>query len=85
MRLAGRSYATVRDGEQIFQAIGCGTCHVPALTTGVSTNPLFNRKPCRCSPIWTSLGPYWKNFRLGVSWPCVRPHTACGRRQPAQE
>jgi CxxC motif-containing protein (DUF1111 family) len=36
--------ATVRDGERIFQAIGCAACHVPALTTGVSANPLFNRK-----------------------------------------
>ena len=34
----------VRDGERIFQAIGCATCHVPALTTGPSVNPLFNRK-----------------------------------------
>ena len=25
--------------------IGCATCHVPALTTGPSANPLFDRKP----------------------------------------
>ena len=36
--------AIVRDGERVFQAIGCAACHVPALTTGVSANPLFNRK-----------------------------------------
>jgi CxxC motif-containing protein (DUF1111 family) len=36
---------TVRDGERIFQAVGCAACHVPALMTGPSANPLFNRKP----------------------------------------
>lgn len=35
---------TVRDGERVFQAIGCAACHVPALATGPSVNPLFNRK-----------------------------------------
>jgi CxxC motif-containing protein (DUF1111 family) len=35
----------VRDGERIFGAIGCAACHVPALTTGPSANPLFNRRP----------------------------------------
>lgn len=34
----------VRDGERIFQGIGCAGCHAPALTTGPSVNPLFNRK-----------------------------------------
>jgi len=34
----------VRDGERIFQAVGCAACHVPALVTGPSVNPLFNRK-----------------------------------------
>jgi len=36
--------AIVRDGERIFDGIGCARCHVPALTTGPSVNPLFNRK-----------------------------------------
>ena len=36
--------AVVRDGERIFDGIGCARCHVPALTTGPSSNPLFNRK-----------------------------------------
>jgi CxxC motif-containing protein (DUF1111 family) len=31
-------------GEQVFAAIGCSTCHVPALTTGPSANPLFHRQ-----------------------------------------
>jgi len=34
----------VRDGQRIFQGIGCAACHVPALVTGPSTNPLFNRQ-----------------------------------------
>jgi len=34
----------VREGERVFQAIGCAACHVPSLATGPSTNPLFNRK-----------------------------------------
>jgi CxxC motif-containing protein (DUF1111 family) len=34
---------TVRDGERIFAAVGCAACHVPRLTTGPSSNPLFNR------------------------------------------
>jgi CxxC motif-containing protein (DUF1111 family) len=33
-----------RDGERLFGAIGCAACHVPALTTGPSANPLFDRK-----------------------------------------
>jgi CxxC motif-containing protein (DUF1111 family) len=34
----------VRAGEQVFSAIGCATCHVPALQTGPSANPLFHYK-----------------------------------------
>jgi CxxC motif-containing protein (DUF1111 family) len=34
----------VRQGEGVFDAIGCAACHVPALPTGPSANPLFNRK-----------------------------------------
>jgi CxxC motif-containing protein (DUF1111 family) len=34
----------VRAGEQVFAAIGCATCHVPALMTGPNANPLFHRK-----------------------------------------
>jgi CxxC motif-containing protein (DUF1111 family) len=43
----GRSHSdeTTRDGERIFAAIGCASCHVPVLTTGPSANPLFDRKP----------------------------------------
>jgi CxxC motif-containing protein (DUF1111 family) len=34
----------VREGERVFQAVGCAACHVPALPTGSSVNPLFNRR-----------------------------------------
>jgi CxxC motif-containing protein (DUF1111 family) len=34
----------VRAGEQVFTAIGCAACHVPALQTGPSANPVFHRK-----------------------------------------
>lgn len=34
----------VRIGEQIFAVIGCASCHVPALQTGPSANPLFHRR-----------------------------------------
>lgn len=35
---------STREGERIFNAVGCATCHVPVLETGVSSNPLFNRR-----------------------------------------
>jgi CxxC motif-containing protein (DUF1111 family) len=33
-----------RVGEQVFGAIGCAACHTPALETGPSANPLFDRR-----------------------------------------
>ncbi|HSC28934.1 MAG TPA: di-heme oxidoredictase family protein [Vicinamibacterales bacterium] len=41
-----------RAGEQIFAAIGCPACHVPALATGRSANPLFDR---RVVPLFSDL------------------------------
>lgn len=35
----------VRAGERVFSSIGCAACHVPVLSTGPSSNPLFNRQP----------------------------------------
>jgi len=35
---------TVRDGERVFNAIGCAACHVPVLMTGPNANPVFHRK-----------------------------------------
>ena len=32
-------------GRHVFDAIGCAACHAPALTTGPSSNPLFDRRP----------------------------------------
>jgi CxxC motif-containing protein (DUF1111 family) len=35
----------VREGERVFTAIGCSSCHIPAMRTGPSANPLFDRQP----------------------------------------
>jgi len=35
---------TVRAGEILFGAVGCGSCHVPSLQTGPDANPLFHHK-----------------------------------------
>ncbi|MEW6322282.1 MAG: di-heme oxidoredictase family protein [Acidobacteriota bacterium] len=37
--------AQSREGEDIFGAIGCATCHVPSLTTGSHASPRLNRRP----------------------------------------
>lgn len=42
----------VREGERVFAAIGCATCHVPTLRTGPSANPLFDR---RAVPLFSDL------------------------------
>jgi CxxC motif-containing protein (DUF1111 family) len=34
----------VRAGEQVFSALGCASCHVPALTTGANASAVLNRK-----------------------------------------
>ncbi len=34
-----------RTGEQVFTALGCATCHVPALSTGASATAALHRKP----------------------------------------
>jgi CxxC motif-containing protein (DUF1111 family) len=36
--------AAARDGERVFAAIGCATCHVPSLTTAESRHALFDRR-----------------------------------------
>jgi CxxC motif-containing protein (DUF1111 family) len=43
---------TVREGERVFAAIGCAACHAPALTTGPSSTPAFNR---RSVPLFSDL------------------------------
>jgi CxxC motif-containing protein (DUF1111 family) len=39
------SNAATAAGERTFGAIGCAACHVPALTTGPSSHPAFDRRP----------------------------------------
>ena len=39
-------------GREVFDAVGCATCHVPALMTGPSPNPLFDR---RVVPLFSDL------------------------------
>lgn len=34
----------VRNGEQVFAAIGCTSCHVPSLSTGASASAAINRR-----------------------------------------
>ena len=43
---AGRGPITdeARTGEQVFGALGCTSCHVPALTTGAHASSALNRK-----------------------------------------
>jgi CxxC motif-containing protein (DUF1111 family) len=36
--------ASTQEGERLFSAIGCATCHVPALDTGPSAAPPFDRR-----------------------------------------
>jgi len=41
-----------RDGEAIFNAVGCGACHVPVLQTAPNAHPLFSRQPV---PLYSDL------------------------------
>jgi CxxC motif-containing protein (DUF1111 family) len=43
---------SAREGELLFQAAGCASCHVPVLITGPNANPLFDRKPV---PLYSDL------------------------------
>ncbi len=40
----GQGGGVVSEGEAVFTAIGCATCHVPALQTGANANPLLHRQ-----------------------------------------
>ncbi len=42
----------VRAGQRVFGSLGCAACHVPALETGPSANPLFHR---RSVPLFSDL------------------------------
>jgi CxxC motif-containing protein (DUF1111 family) len=41
-----------RTGEQVFGALGCSACHVPAMTTGANAIAALNRKPV---PLYSDL------------------------------
>jgi CxxC motif-containing protein (DUF1111 family) len=43
---------TVRQGDALFQSVGCARCHTPVLMTGAHVNPLFDRKPV---PLYSDL------------------------------
>jgi len=40
-----RTNGAAHMGEDVFDSIGCSSCHVPTLRTGPSNNPLFDRQP----------------------------------------
>jgi CxxC motif-containing protein (DUF1111 family) len=44
--------AAAAQGEQVFAALGCASCHVPALVTGRHANRLFDR---RTVPLFSDL------------------------------
>jgi CxxC motif-containing protein (DUF1111 family) len=60
----------VRDGERVFQAIGCAACHIPSLATGPSANPLFNRKNV---PLFSDLLLHDVGTGDGIAQAAARP------------
>jgi len=40
-----RDDGVTREGERVFAAIGCSTCHFPSLVTAANRNPLLDRRP----------------------------------------
>ncbi len=41
----GKITASVRQGETLFQQVGCAVCHIPTLTTGPNPVAALNRQP----------------------------------------
>jgi CxxC motif-containing protein (DUF1111 family) len=60
----------VRDGERLFNAIGCAACHVPTLTTGPSANPLFDSEPV---PLFSDLLLHDVGTGDGIPQAAARP------------
>lgn len=58
-------------GEQVFAGIGCANCHVPALSTGPSANPLFDRKPV---PLFSDLLLHDVGTGDGIKQASALPH-----------
>lgn len=44
---AGAERDSVEQGERLFRALGCQSCHVPTMRTGPSDHPAFDRKTIR--------------------------------------
>src|SRR4029453_10414785 len=44
---AGESGPVEQAGAQLFQEIGCASCHVPVLPTGANASPVLHRQAVR--------------------------------------
>jgi CxxC motif-containing protein (DUF1111 family) len=60
-----------REGERLFSALGCPSCHIPALTTGPSANPLFHRRPV---PLFSDLLLHDVGTGDGIRQGAAEPH-----------
>ncbi len=61
----------VQAGERVFVQIGCATCHVPALETGPSRHPLFDR---RTVPLFSDLLLHDTGTGDGIPQASALPH-----------
>jgi CxxC motif-containing protein (DUF1111 family) len=61
----------VREGERVFGDIGCATCHVPALRTGPSPTPLFDRQ---IVPLFSDLLLHDVGTGDGIGQEAARPN-----------
>jgi CxxC motif-containing protein (DUF1111 family) len=62
---------TVLQGETVFHAIGCASCHVPVLITGSSSNPVFDR---RAVPLYSDLLLHDVGTGDGIQQASARPY-----------
>jgi CxxC motif-containing protein (DUF1111 family) len=60
----------VQRGENVFASLGCARCHVPVLSTGPSSNPLFDRKPV---PLYSDLLLHKVGTGDGIAQGAARP------------
>lgn len=58
-------------GEGIFAGIGCGSCHVPALTTGANVNPRLHRQVV---PLYSDLLLHDIGTGDGIAQASAAPH-----------
>jgi hypothetical protein len=80
------SSGAVMEGERVFAAIGCATCHTPQFVTGPSANPLFDRRPVRlfsdlvdAQTMTVSPGGRRRDSHPGALGPQVPGHPAARR------